>query len=68
MGTANSEQYPAVRAMTICLACGGGKHVGLLVCWSCHNELKMNHDFGYGPMDRVIQKAQSQADQHQLEC
>lgn len=69
MGIANSEQYPVVRAMKICLACGGGKDVGLLVCWECHNQLKMIYDDGYGPtMDRVIQKAQNEADNHRPEC
>lgn len=69
MGQANANQYPAVRAMRICLGCGGAKHVGLLVCWHCHNELQMQHDNGYGPtMDRVIEKAQAEASNHSLDC
>lgn len=45
--------------MRICLACGGPKHVGLLVCWQCHNELQMKHDEGYGPVvEHAIHRAQ----------
>lgn len=54
-------QYPKVRALTVCLACGGGKSAGLLVCWPCHNDLSVAHEHGYGMiMDRVIQVIDAQ--------
>lgn len=63
MAYADQEQYPHIRAMTLCLACGGGKTVGLLVCWPCHNELKMVHDVGYGlTMERVLLRANDTAE------
>lgn len=55
----NQEQYPHVRAMKTCLACGRVKDVGLLVCWPCNNHLKIVHDVGYGPdVDRVLRIAE----------
>lgn len=55
-------QYPHVRAMRICLACGAGKDVGLLLCWGCHNNLKMHHDHGYGDaVERVLRTANERA-------
>jgi hypothetical protein len=50
----NENQFPHVRALHTCLCCGGAKHVGLLLCWECHNELKMKYDYGYGP---IVEKA-----------
>jgi hypothetical protein len=47
--------------MKTCLACGGKKDVGLLVCWHCHNNLKMHFDSGYGhTMERVLLTANEQ--------
>lgn len=54
-----NQQYPAVRKMRICLSCGGPKHVGLLVCWQCHNDLKMKYDLGYGSfVEHVLRRAE----------
>lgn len=64
MSTNSSGQYPHVRAMRTCLACGGPKHVGLIVCWQCHNALKMRYDHGYGPtMERILQVAEVKREQ-----
>lgn len=55
----DDQQYPHVRAMKTCLACGRAKIVGELVCWPCNNHLKIVHDGGYGPdVDRVIRVAE----------
>lgn len=63
MAQANKQQFPHVRALTICLACGGPKDAGLLVCWPCHNELKLIHDHGYGPdVDLLIETADAKAE------
>lgn len=67
MAIANANQYPHVRALPICLACGGKKDRGLLVCWPCNNEFKILNDVGYGPqMDRIIAKADRTIEAHNL--
>jgi hypothetical protein len=68
MAYANPQQYPHIRALKVCLACGGRKHEGLLVCWPCHNALSMQHDAGYGPtMDRVIAHAEALCERRDAE-
>lgn len=55
------QQYPPIRALKTCLCCGGKKDIGCLVCWDCHNALKMTHEGGYGPtMERVLSVANAQ--------
>lgn len=58
MALANANQFKHVRAMHICLGCGGPKSVGLLVCWKCNNTLKARFDGTYGrEMDHAIEIA-----------
>lgn len=53
------DQFPHVRALPLCLACGGGKSRDALVCTECHNKLQMLYDRGYGATtDRVIERAE----------
>jgi len=44
-----AEQYPHVRTLTWCCACGHDKPVGNLLCWECHHGFKALYDGGYGP-------------------
>ncbi len=56
------QQYPHVRALKVCLSCGGEKSTGLLVCWECHNMLSMLYNSGYGPvMEGRLQYADDMA-------
>jgi len=34
------NQHPRVRALPVCIECGGLKDAGLLLCWPCHREQK----------------------------
>lgn len=49
--------HPHVRRMNSCLRCGGHKMLTALVCWTCHNELKLIYGGGpdnYGPETREL--------------
>jgi hypothetical protein len=45
--------YHRVHALTWCPCClRQGKHIGLLVCWTCNTRLKRAYDGTHGPLDR----------------
>lgn len=48
------DQMPRVRTLLHCPKCTRDKSPGLLLCWPCHNELKMHHDAGYGPWEAKL--------------
>ena len=53
------NQYPFVRADSLCVWCGEKKDKGLLLCWPCHHTQKDRNDGDYG------RKAYSKLDQRE---
>jgi hypothetical protein len=43
------SQHSKARLSPTCIACGGLKNAGLLVCWPCNREQKYANDGGYDP-------------------